>query len=75
MITGALAVGSAAFGQGTGPIFLDRVECAGCEEFLLDCPILVDENSTCQHDHDAGVICPGQSSATCSQSIMYTPFA
>ena len=59
MITGAIAVGSAAFGEGTGPIFLDTVECAGCEENLLDCPILADENSTCQHDQDAGVICPG----------------
>ena len=61
MITGAIAVRSAAFGEGTGPRFLDtdELECVGCEESLLDCPILEDVTSTCQHDQDAGVICPG----------------
>ena len=49
------------FGQGTGQIVLDNVQCIGSENQLLSCnsaPIL-DVSSSCEHSDDAGVRCEG----------------
>lgn len=54
----AQAVGSAFFGQGTGPIFLDEVQCVGTEDNLLACPSI--RMHDCTHSEDAGVRCQGQ---------------
>ena len=56
--TGAIAFGSALFGQGTSPILLTNVRCAGSETSLSQCT-----HSTftrfCGHYEDAGVTCRG----------------
>ena len=55
-----LSVYSAAFGQGTGPIFLDNVLCDGSEQALAKCGHLgVNITRSCSHGDDAGVRCMG----------------
>ena len=52
---------NAHFGQGTGQIVLDDVQCIGSENKLLVCssaPIL-QVSSNCDHTLDAGVRCEG----------------
>ena len=52
---------NAHFGQGTGQIVLDDVQCSGSENQLLACtsaPILT-VSSNCDHSDDAGVRCEG----------------
>jgi len=56
-ILGAQSFSFAFFGQGTGPIHIDNVQCAGTEARLLDCPLLTIDN--CVHAEDAGVRCQG----------------
>jgi hypothetical protein len=54
---GAVAFSQARFGQGSGPIHLDDVNCAGTESALGDCsanPIGIND---CSHVEDAGVRC------------------
>ncbi len=48
---------NAAFGQGTGPIFLNNVMCTGFETSLFDCPHSGFELNGCSHSADAGVTC------------------
>lgn len=55
---GAIPITSATlFGQGTGPVLFQNVECRGLESRLLDCPNYGIEVTSCTHTHDAGVIC------------------
>ena len=59
MFVGGVAYSSAHFGEGTGPIFLDNVQCISSSNQLLECsssPILT---HNCQHSDDAGVGCEG----------------
>ena len=55
--TGAIAHGTATFGQGTGPIYLDDVRCTGSELNIRNCSLLLTHN--CIHAEDAGVTCLG----------------
>jgi len=59
--TGAspIALPSATFGQGDGPIFLDSVECTGDESSLAECQHQGVASHDCSHSEDAGVVCPG----------------
>ena len=51
---------SAAFGQGTGQIWLDDVQCVGFEDRLIDCNHLPLGISNCGHHQDVSVSCvPG----------------
>ena len=59
VFAGGVAYSNAHFGAGTGPIFLDDVQCASSSSQLLECssrPIL---SHNCQHSADAGVGCEG----------------
>ena len=59
--TAGEALLNAYFGQGTGQIVLDDVQCTGWENQLLACrgsPIL-DVSSNCDHSDDAGMRCEG----------------
>ncbi|XP_030832693.1 deleted in malignant brain tumors 1 protein isoform X2 [Strongylocentrotus purpuratus] len=47
----------ATYGQGSGPIYLDDVECSGFESRLIDCSINGLGNHNCGHSQDAGVFC------------------
>ena len=69
------AIGSARnafFGEGTGPIFLRRVNCRGSESRLIDCPRGSDSDigqvGSCDHSRDVGTIC-GSMYSVCSFSI------
>ena len=59
-VTGAVAFVGAAFGQGSGEIFLADVECIGNERSLNICQS--DDASSCSHREDAGVRCIGKRS-------------
>ena len=54
---GATSQSRAAYGQGTGSIFLDDVQCAGTENRLLDCTTRTVGTHNCAHSEDAGVTC------------------
>ncbi|XP_035665849.1 uncharacterized protein LOC118409092 [Branchiostoma floridae] len=72
------AFGSAHFGQGSGTIWLNNVDCAGNEDSLSTCPLLSDVTNTCTHADDAGVQCrdlddcrpePCQNGGTCLDQV------
>ena len=62
------------FGEGLGPIFLDRVSCSSNSPSLLECdgnPLGV---HTCSHSQDVGVQCIGNSNqfkipVTCNTDV------
>lgn len=55
LLVAAQALKHAYFGQGSGKIHVDDVNCQGNETFLLQCDYEPDHN--CVHSEDASVIC------------------
>ena len=54
------AIGSAAFGQGSGSVLLDYVLCTGSEVTLFRCAHLgMNITRSCEHSEDAAVRCNG----------------
>ena len=47
----------AKYGQGSGKVWLSKVECNGREMSLLECPSAGWGNNECPHTRDAGVSC------------------
>nr|XP_039257939.1 macrophage receptor MARCO-like [Styela clava] len=45
------------YGEGTGPIFMDNVDCVGTEDNIWSCPHIDEHNENCGHSRDAGVEC------------------
>ena len=48
------------FGEGAGPIFLDRVSCSSNSPTLLECDSNPLGVHTCSHSQDIGVQCIGK---------------
>ena len=49
--------GSAHYGQGTGPIWLSKLNCIGNESSLTDCNQFKVGTKNCTHSNDASVQC------------------
>ncbi|XP_065715711.1 scavenger receptor cysteine-rich domain-containing protein DMBT1-like isoform X2 [Patagioenas fasciata] len=57
------APGSARFGWGAGPIWLDDVSCTGTESDFSECRAKTLGVHNCHHGEDAGVVCAGNTSS------------
>ncbi|KAG7246907.1 hypothetical protein CRUP_007891, partial [Coryphaenoides rupestris] len=57
------------FGEGSGPIHADNVECSGEERSLADCSMRAPGRHNCRHSEDAGVICDYDRSQPSSKEV------
>ena len=65
---GATVQDFAFYGQGTGPIVLDNLECTGTELSLFSCRHNGINVHNCGHNEDVGVTCMGKLHAACNSS-------
>ncbi|XP_039391949.1 antigen WC1.1-like isoform X1 [Mauremys reevesii] len=71
--TAVSALGEAAFGEGTGPIWVEKVNCRGTESSLWDCCSKSWGESNCDHKEDAAVNCSGVTQTTDSPNTPAPP--
>jgi hypothetical protein len=62
---------SMVYGAGSGPIFLDGLDCKGEETTLLECNPQPNRVFICTHDHDVGVFCETRCSQGQTTSSSY----
>ncbi|KAL3852283.1 hypothetical protein ACJMK2_015946 [Sinanodonta woodiana] len=65
---GGVANVQAKFGEGSGPVHLDNVECLGDELSLVDCQYLLPSVTDCEHEEDVGVTCFTEENVTQTNS-------
>ena len=68
---GAVGFRRAYFGQGTGRIWLDNVQCSGTETSISSCNKNAYGVHNCGHNEDAGVRCPRETLLYLSTIIFY----
>ena len=68
----AIARTGAYYGQGSGAIILDDIDCTGLEDKLTDCRHNGIGVHDCTHYEDAGVVCQRASNVTFLKSSKYT---
>ena len=54
---GATSTTGASYGQGTGQILMNQLQCVGSEARLVDCQKGILSLRSCSHARDAGVRC------------------
>ena len=69
--TGGEAHLRAAFGAGTGTIWMDEVQCAGSESRLADCPFAGWGLHNCRHSEDVGVSCGAASGMSLASATVF----
>ena len=57
ILVGSVAISGSSFGEGTGRIWLDNVQCTGNERTLINCTASSNGVNLCTHTQDAGVRC------------------
>ncbi|XP_043407942.1 scavenger receptor cysteine-rich type 1 protein M130 isoform X2 [Chelonia mydas] len=67
------ALVEAVFGEGTGPIWVEKVNCRGTESSLWDCCSKPWGESNCDHKEDAAVNCSGVTQMTDSPNTQAPP--
>ena len=68
--TGGEAHGRAAFGAGTGTIWMDDVQCTGSESRLADCAFAGWGIENCRHSEDVGVSCGAASGMSLTRATV-----
>ncbi|XP_076436805.1 scavenger receptor cysteine-rich domain-containing protein DMBT1-like [Babylonia areolata] len=63
-LTGGKALTRAFYGEGTGTVFLDDVDCKGDEKSLADCYFSTGSAVNCDHSEDASVVCQSAGAPT-----------
>ncbi|XP_030832919.1 scavenger receptor cysteine-rich domain-containing group B protein [Strongylocentrotus purpuratus] len=69
---GGVARSGGIYGQGSDPIYLDNVGCAGSESRLIDCSKSEWGDHNCIHSEDAGVQCEDSPTQTPTQPAVKT---